>query len=251
MQTITIKGYNRLNLLEHTIQSLLNPYDIKNVSKYYFIVHLDYCLEQPEVKRIVDILLNPYPHEVICSNNRIGYKQSHVNVLNRAASLNSDYNLDFDDDYHIYEGWSDLVEFYTSKLMPLNPHIFCGCLLTYYPKEWIQDIHKEERSIELMSTFGNHGTVTQMHFWKEGYGQHMSEYIKGSGAICFEGETHRWMQENNLIGARPRIGRLTLEPNNGLNYTTKFIDEYRETHLCKDCHVSPSEFRVIDIRSQV
>ena len=248
MYTISIKGYNRVELLKHTLESLLNPVDMPKLGDVLFIVHLDYCLEQDSVKSMVEEMLRDVPLIIICSKNHVGFAQANVNLLREVAQSGSEFNIDFDDDYHVYNGWVDLMKFYMEDLFPKDSMVFSGHLMTYYPKEKLSGTTQDERDIIVYPYgFGNHGTLTRTEVWRGELLKDLEKYVQSTPykKVSQEWFVLQYALKNNLLSARPKVGRIALTPNDGEHFRVSICEKQNNKYEQHDCSVNINEFCTI------
>ncbi|MCK9327090.1 MAG: hypothetical protein M0P69_16475 [Bacteroidales bacterium] len=244
LKTITIKAFNRPELLRKTLQTLLLD---KGCVGWEFCVSIDWSDVQDAVVRVVqEELSNRVSYHILRCNNWLGIAKNHVKALSFAfEGLKSNWNLDFDDDYIVHEGWCNLCDYYTDILMPVKKDIFSGHLQSLYPPVLVKNYQDAEELVRIETTYGHHGTLLHRERWESEYSQWLKKCV-GKGDKSCEGITLNWVQAQGLKGVRPLVGRIEFQPNNGVNFTEALCIKSNSEMVYTDKYVPKDKFRVIE-----
>ena len=252
IKTVTIKACGRPEILRKTLQSIVRD---KGRIDWLFYVSADWSRNQDAtVKVINDVLSGRANYHVLAGSCNIGYAKNHIKVLKYVfEEKQSDWNLDFDDDYIVMEGWSRLMDYYMETVMKDRPEIFSGHLQSQFPKSSIdatlesagKDLDWLGRRVRVYSTFGNHGTLLRGSDWRGEYGTWITDKIM-AGSSDYEGLTLQWMQERGLLGVRPCLDHIKFQVNDGINFTRKMCLAYNRSMIYVDKAYNADEYSILE-----
>jgi len=245
VKTLTIKAHSRPETLKKTLQSIVLD---KGCKGWTFCVAIDWSNDQELVEKVVhEVLSNKVSYYVLKGRVNLGYARNHIKALKFVfEEKEADWNLDFDDDYHVYLGWSNLCSYYTDILMAERLDIFSGHLQSQFSKRRCGGFKNVDSLVRVEPTFGNHGTLLRGADWRSGYGKWITDRII-EGNTDYESLTFEWMRKHDMKGARPLVSRIEYQPNNGVNFTEELCRNVNSFMLYTNKRIPKSKFRVVDV----
>ena len=244
LKTITIKAFDRPELLRKTLQTLIRD---PGCTGWEFCVSVDMSDAQDAVVRVVqEELSDRGSYHILRCRSHLGIAKNHVNVLSFAfEELGSCWNLDFDDDYIVHEGWSNLCDYYMETLLPAHREVFSAHLQSQYLPIFVRRYQAAEELVRIYSTYGHHGTLLQRERWAGDYSTWLKKLVNNGDLSC-EGITLEWMRVRGLLAVRPLVSRIEFQPNNGVNFTEEICRKTNSEMVYTDKYLPKERFRLVD-----